>query len=84
MAVISIVAIILIFWQVHDLLVGVGKSRGKGFNIPGTSFPTYKNGKEGLLGTKGMEVVDGSLPCPFYIIFILQPQSDRAIIMLFK
>ena len=42
-AVISIVAII-IFWHVHDLLLTVVKLRGKGFNIPGTSFPTYNNG----------------------------------------
>ena len=38
MVVISIV-VIIIFWQVHDLLVNVVKVGGKGFNVPGTSFP---------------------------------------------
>ena len=40
MAVISTV-VIIIFWQVLDLFASVVKLGGKGFNIPGTSFPTY-------------------------------------------
>ena len=64
-AVISIVAII-IFWQVYDLLVSVVKLGRKGFNIPGTSFPTYKNGPlpGRFLRTKGIELVNGNLPYP--------------------
>ena len=35
---------ITIFWRVYDLLVSVVKLGRKGFNVPGASFPTYKNG----------------------------------------
>ena len=80
----QLIADITIFWQIHDLLVSVIKLGVKGFNIPGKSFPTYKNGKEGFLRTKGMELVDGSLPYSFYVIFTLQSQGDRTISMLFK
>ena len=74
--------LIIIFWEIHFLSVSVVKFGGEGFNIPGTSFLTYKNGP--FLRTKGMELVNGSSSYPFYIIFILHFKSDRTIIMLFK
>ena len=69
MEVISIVAII-IFWQVHDLLVSTVELGVQDLNIPGTSFPTYKMGlhPEGFLRTK----VDGAYLWHFTVSFLDQ------------
>ena len=78
----SIVAIIIL-WKVHDLLVSVLKLE----DIPGTHFLRINLGLHPgtfYKGKRGMELVNASLPHPFYIICILQSLSDRAIIMLFK
>ena len=61
---------IIIFLQVHDLSVSVIKLGGKGFNIPETTFPSYKNGpslhQQGLLRTMG----DGGCKWQFTVFFL--------------
>ena len=75
-------------WQVHNLLVNVAKLRENDFNITGTQFPSYENGLhqgDFFQKAKGVaELVNGSLPYRFYVICILQSQSDGAIIVLLR